>query len=1263
MLPGKGVIAGRCVRVAMLASILASMTLSQGEPHMPPTISSSASAVAAPTDLIISEYVEGSSLNKAIELFNGTGAPIDLGVYTVEIFFNANETAGNTINLSGTLADGETFVIADDGADQAILDVTDLAASGNFFNGNDSVVLRGPGGIVDNLGQIGDAAEFGEDVTLRRKPGVTDGDTDPNDAFDPSAEYAAFPQNAFDGLGTHAILGGVTGPVLSIAATDADRDEGDAGTTPFTFTVTRTGDDMVAASVDFAVSGDADAADFGGTLPSGTVQFAAGETEKTITLDVSGDDEGEGDEGFDVTLSGAIGASVGTASASGIIRNDDAFGATLISAIQGAGDVSPLAGQTVTVRAVVVGDFQDSAGADGDLNGFFLQEEDADADGDAATSEGLFVFDPDTTFDVQKGDLVEVTGTVAEFFGETQLGSVTNVTVIESGRGDLVSPAEIAFPVAGTRLNGDDELIADLEAFEGMLVTIPQELSVAQLFGFGRFGEVGLSAGGRLPVFTQTNAPDDDGAALAAYEDLAVRNTVFLDDGRAAQNPEVIPFEAGDGGLVADQYDGADGFRSGDTVTDLTGVVRFGRGSGGSGDEIYRINPTEDVAFENANPRENTPPEVGGRLKVASLNVLNYFTTIDDSESRNGTPTTDAGTEPRGANDLTDAPSFVAPSTQAANDPLAEFDRQEDKIVSQIAALDADVLGLVELENSGTDAALRALVDAINTSGQTTRTYDYVATGLVGTDAITTGFIYDTATVSLVGDAAILDDAGFTDPNATGAQRNRPAVAQTFEEVASGEQFTAAVNHFKSKGSSGLDAGEAGNPDSDQGDGQAFWNDTRTDAAVALAEWLATDPTGAGDPDTLILGDLNAYLMEDPITALRDAGYTDLAQEFGAGFQYSFAFPISLDTSSTVLAFGTLDYALANAAMLSQVTGAAEWHINADEPNAADYNLEFRPQGQADLFYTDGPARASDHDPILVGLDLDSAPTFNVIAGTPGNDDFQGTDARDSVAGEDGDDRLRGNAGDDVIEGGRGADTIFGGTGDDLVAADRTDRTADAFGGGRIKGGAGDDTVLGGSQDDRLEGGRDDDMLFAFGGDDIVFGGKGDDLIQGGEGNDDLRGQEGTDTLDYSDLAFAGVFGSVAGLDVNLRAREALHSGVNAALSFRDEVSGFETVIGTSRNDRFVGNRQDQVLVGGDEVGRADRATTFIDRGGEDYSVTGDVVEYFGDREEYAFVELAPGVVQSISDRDGVDTLIGFEFVRFDREDATVAIDDLFGIA
>jgi len=613
-----------------------------------------------------------------------------------------------------------------------------------------------------------------------------------------------------------------------------------------------------------------------------------------------------------IALIAACGGGGGTGAVTPPTGGPPTGGATLISDIQGSGDTSPLEGQTVTVTGLVTGDFQDGDGdATRNLGGFYLQDAPPDVDFD--TSDGVFVFDGDTpAVDVDAGDLVEVQGAVSEYFGETQI-NLTSVRVVGAG---AVIPTPINLPVSGTTTNSDGDVVADLERFEGMYVEFTDPLTVTGLWTLGRFGSVTLSEGGRLYQFTNGNAPD--AADYTAHVEMNARRSIELDDGLRDQNPDDIHYL--DAGNTADYS-----IRAGDRLSGLVGNLRYSRGSGGSGDEAWRLMPTTDPIFESINPRPGAPA-VGGAIQVASFNVLNFFSTVDSGSNECG-PQADQSC--RGA------------------DSATELTRQLDKIVTALTMLDADIVGLVELENNA-DESLRAIVDALNTRIGSAD-YAYLDTGTIHTDAIKAGFIYRNTTVSTSGTFALLDrsvDSRFNDA------RNRPALAQTFSVDATGAEATIVVNHFKSKGSS-CDA----DGDSNLGDGQGNCNMTRTNAAAALADWVATDPTGSSDTDFLIIGDLNAYTREDPLTTFESAGFTSL---LGAGSNpYSYLFDAQA---------GALDHAIASSSLAPQVVETMAWHINADEPGLLDYNLEFGRDPA--LFDATIPYRASDHDPIVVGLDL-----------------------------------------------------------------------------------------------------------------------------------------------------------------------------------------------------------------------------------------------------------------------------------------------------
>ena len=605
----------------------------------------------------------------------------------------------------------------------------------------------------------------------------------------------------------------------------------------------------------------------------------------------------------------ACGGGSGTAPAVSIAPPS---GALLISDVQGNGSSSPLDGQTVTISGLVTGDFQENdAERSSNLGGFYIQDESPDAD--AATSDGIFVFDGNSpAIDVNVGDRTTVTGTVAEYFGETQI----NATVVSLSGSGSIEPTDIVLPAAATSANSDGDLVADLEQYEGMLVRFRQTLSVSNLRNLERFGSVRLSSGGRLYQFTNSNAPDV--AGYAEHKDLIARRSIELDDGQRSSNPiDVRYLFAGN----SDDYS----IRTGDTIADVTGNLRYARGSGGNGDETWRLMPTVDPRFESMNPRPGQP-DTGGNIRVASFNVLNLFSTVDSGQSVCG---------PQGSDNCRGA------------DSDQELQRQLAKTATALALLDADVVGLMELENNS-NASLRLIVEALN-ARLGSEQYTYLDTGSIHGDAIKTGFIYKPASVALVGSFALLDrniDSRFND------DRNRPALAQSFELLANGAVVTIIVNHLKSKGSSCETDGDA-----NLSDGQGNCNQTRTNASIAIADWIATDPTASNDPDFLIIGDLNAYTEEDPLTALKNAGFTNLLES--RDDPYSFVF----DGQA-----GALDHAVASASLVPQVVETIEWHINADEPPLIDYNREHGRNPA--LFDADSPYRASDHDPVVIGLEL-----------------------------------------------------------------------------------------------------------------------------------------------------------------------------------------------------------------------------------------------------------------------------------------------------
>ncbi len=572
-----------------------------------------------------------------------------------------------------------------------------------------------------------------------------------------------------------------------------------------------------------------------------------------------------------------------------------------IPQIQGEGATSPVANTVQTTEGVVtlkVG------------TGFFVQ--DPVGDGNPASSDAIFVFTGASVNSAAVGDLVRLTGSVTEFTPTGASRSVTEfkdlTALLTLSGGHSVAPTNIALP------------FADLGQVEGMLVRFTSPLTVAQSEFVGTRGELSLSSGRREVPTNHYRAGSADALALAAAN---ARNLIVLDDGIFV-TPTVIPYIGEDGTV-----------RAGDSVADLTGVVDFGAIGGGGA--AFKLQPSVTPRFSRDNPRAAPPLLAAGNVKVASANVLNFFTTFTNGANVFG---------------QTGQGCTLGASSSKSNcrgaDNLVEFVRQRDKIVAELKAIDADVVGLMEIQNNG-ETAVSYLVDQLNAAIGAV-SYAYVPKpAATGTDAIRVAMIYKPARVTPVG-AALSDDA---------AINNRPPMAQTFR-ANNGEKFSLIVNHLKSKGS----CPSGGGADTDQGDSQGCWNATRVQQAQRLiGGFVPQVVAAAGDPDVLIIGDMNSHGFEDPINAITDTGFVNQLERFvrPTGTPYSFIFDSEI---------GYLDHALASAALSPQVAGAAEWHVNADEPSVIDYNTDGKPQ---DL-YNALPYRASDHDPVVISLNLQSAP-------------------------------------------------------------------------------------------------------------------------------------------------------------------------------------------------------------------------------------------------------------------------------------------------
>jgi len=615
------------------------------------------------------------------------------------------------------------------------------------------------------------------------------------------------------------------------------------------------------------------------------------------------------------------------------------------------------------------------------LGGFYLQDA---GDAKSATSDGIFI---DSPVAVGLGDTVAVQGGANEDFGQTEIVSNQDTQVCTPGtEANLPAAAALDLPADDTAR----------EPFEGMRVAPVDTLTVSEVFALTRFGELMLSEGGLLVQPTELARP---GAAADAIAADNVLRRIILDDGSdgrtsATNRPYLSPTTP---------------VRVGDGLT-FTAPTVLGYGFGS-----WRLQPSDGTAegtFAPQNTRTAAPDEVGGDVQVAAFNVLNYFLTFQDPPGR-------------GARNA------------------AQFEKQANKIVPAIEALGAEVVTLMEIEDTDStgyspgdpDRAAADLVNRLNVAaGEDRWSYSPLPAELlaVGRDVIRNAIIYQNDVVQPVGEPVGLVDESIW-------YNAREPIAQTFAK--DGDRFTVIANHFKSKGDSRPKQQDNDNEAIDQG---AF-NGDRTRQAASLATFAEELREQTGDEDVLIMGDLNAYTQEDPIEVLREAGFADLGSQFDAN-RYSYVFGALS---------GSLDHAMATAALTAKVTDVAHWNINAVESFAYQYTGD-------PALYAPNQYRSSDHDPLVLGIDLEER--CNGLLPT-----IKGTNASEVLTGTKEADVIMGLGGNDVIDGSNAGDVICGGSGNDTVDG--------ANGNDYLNGGFGNDTVAGGNGDDMLVGGPGTDVL------------------------------------------------------------------------------------------------------------------------------------------------------------------------------------------
>ncbi|MFK4790283.1 ExeM/NucH family extracellular endonuclease [Microbacterium sp. ZW T5_56] len=582
-----------------------------------------------------------------------------------------------------------------------------------------------------------------------------------------------------------------------------------------------------------------------------------------------------------------------------------------IAEVQGTGDASPLIGQTVTVQGVVTADYRE-----GGYRGIVIQTQNTGGDSKTdGASDGIFVFLGNNAVTLERGDLVSVTGSVSEYFEQTQI-SVTAATDVEIVTAGVGVPAPVALDAS--------VLGADREQYENMLVAPTGTYRLTSSHELYNYGTLWLSAGEDLAVkSTELVRPGADAAAITAQN---AAHRILLDDGWSAQvtnntHPGEQPYFTKD-----------DVVRNGDLVHFPTEglVLQYGFNQW----RLQPVVPIDDSSDASHKPtfapmdeRPIAPPSVGGDVKVATYNVLNYFTTLrSDDENARGAATAEL------------------------------FQIQRSKIIAGIVGLDADIIGLMEIENSiqfgkPVDTAVADLVAGLNEAAGS-EVWAYVSTpaalqDATITDVITTAIIYKKAAVTPVGDSTTVP----VDETVWGNARE--PIAQTFE--ANSKTFSVIVNHLKSKSPPDKTTPEPA-------DEQGFFNADRVAQAQQVLQLAETVTAASGSSDVLLLGDFNAYAQEDPIQVFADAGWTDLIPAFDPT-QHTYTFNGEL---------GSLDHILASPSLASSVSGAGVWNINSPEWGDRAYNYAATEPST--------PFRSSDHDPALVGLTLTPPPVDIQVA-------------------------------------------------------------------------------------------------------------------------------------------------------------------------------------------------------------------------------------------------------------------------------------------
>jgi uncharacterized protein len=643
---------------------------------------------AAAGDLFISEYVEGTSFNKSLEIFNPSAASVDLAAqgYSVQVFSNGSTSPSLTVNLSGVVGPGDVHVLTHPSADSAV--PFDQRAGVNW-NGNDAVVLRKSLTAVDVIGQVGfdPGTEWGSgltstaDNTLRRKISVVTGDANGADAFDPAVEWDGFAVNTFDGLGSHTITSGGD-PAPSVSSSSPANGAGEVATNA---NVTINFSEPVAVTagwytISCTTSGAHTATQSGGaqsyTLDP-DADFVEGES-CTVSVDGSKVTDVDADDPPD-------------RAANHTFSFTTSLPVMQIGQVQGAGHFSPFAGQLVKVEGVVIAE-----------RGSNTWIQDPTPDSDPATSEAILVFGSVVSNAVVVGDHVHVRGTVTEFrpgctpscsptssafsnltitelaspgLGVTKLGtSSVPPTIVTGARPTDVIENDSASGNVETSNTFDpaEDGIDYYETLESMFVQVNNPVVVGPRNDFGEIlvlADNGAGASVRT-VRGGILVRDVDPATLGEYENGDFNPERIMLDDLIVSTPVVD---------VADRFSAVSGVMTYDFANYKIAVtITPDEIDGGLQREITRLPIDQEIVVGTYNV-ENLDPTDGSFAEHADL-IVNHLRSpdvlaIEEVQDNDGAPNT-------GVTDASVTWNTLIAAIQAAGGPLYEY-RQIDPVDDQ----------------------------------------------------------------------------------------------------------------------------------------------------------------------------------------------------------------------------------------------------------------------------------------------------------------------------------------------------------------------------------------------------------------------------------------------------------------------------------------------------------------------------------------------------------------------------------------------------